>query len=366
MVVKTGSYRPALINQRGLLSEDEADAEQTEAGLHVDELPAHKRSKKTQPKPQAASPSAELAELGRQLSTDLYLGTSSWYFPGWEGLVWDKLYAQEALSKHGLAAYVKHPLLRTVSIDSSYYRPVPAAKFAQYAAAVPPEFRFMVKAPALFCDALIRDREGAETPMRTMPNPQFLDASVAQATFVSQVIQGLGAKAGVLVFQLSPIPRGMLDDVPGLIARIAAFMHALPPSPSTLHALEIRNAELLRPELASALKAANWRYCLGLHAFMPPIEAQLPMLRATWPGPLVCRWSLQRGLKYEGAKSQFHPFNKLLAPDLYTRETLAKIIKGTLGAGQKAYVTINNKAEGSAPLSVQALAAALDANLELG
>jgi uncharacterized protein YecE (DUF72 family) len=362
-VIKRDSSHPSLINQLGLLPDNEANEECTEAHSQADASTSHKP--KLKPKPQPAHPSAELLSLAKQLSNQLYLGTSSWYFPGWEGLVWDKLYAQDALSKHGLAAYAQHPLLHTVSIDSSFYRPLPAAKFAQYAAAVPPEFRFMVKAPALFCDALIRDREGAETPMRTLPNPQFLDASVAQASFISQVMQGLGARAGVLVFQLSPIPRGLLDDVPGLIERIATFMHALPPSHGTLHALEIRNAELLRPELASALKAANWRYCLGLHAFMPPIEAQLPMLRATWPGPLVCRWSLQRGLKYEGAKSQFHPFNRLAAPDVNTREALAKVIKGTISAGQKAYVTINNKAEGSAPLSVQALAEAVAFNLEL-
>jgi hypothetical protein len=35
------------------------------------------------------------------------------------------------------------------------------------------------------------------------------------------------------------------------------------------------------------------------------------------------------------------------------------VIAGTTGAGHPAYVTINNKAEGSAPLSVLALAQAL-------
>ena len=37
----------------------------------------------------------------------------------------------------------------------------------------------------------------------------------------------------------------------------------------------------------------------------------------------------------------------------------ARVIAGTCGAGELAYVTINNKAEGSAPLSVAALAEAV-------
>lgn len=50
-----------------------------------------------------------------------------------------------------------------------------------------------------------------------------------------------------------------------------------------------------------------------------------------------------------------HPFNHLQDPDPTTRAHLvhlAHVITGTCGAGQNAYVTINNKAEGCAPLSV--------------
>jgi hypothetical protein len=49
-------------------------------------------------------------------------------------------------------------------------------------------------------------------------------------------------------------------------------------------AVEVRDPELLTPELARVLKAQGCT-CLGLHGKMPPIEAQLPLLRALWPGP---------------------------------------------------------------------------------
>jgi hypothetical protein len=124
-------------------------------------------------------------------------------------------------------------------------------------------------------------------------------------------------------------------------------------------ALEVRDAELLTPELARLLRAHGVRCCLGLHDRLPAIDAQLPMQRATWPGDLVCRWNLQRGQRYAQARDRWAPFDRLQAPDLPTRTTLARVMAGTLNAGHRVYVTINNKAEGSAPLSVLALAEAL-------
>ena len=53
-----------------------------------------------------------LHTLAGALPQRLRLGTSSWTYPAWAGLVWDAEYAETQLSKHGLAAYAAHPLLR--------------------------------------------------------------------------------------------------------------------------------------------------------------------------------------------------------------------------------------------------------------
>ena len=132
-----------------------------------------------------------------------------------------------------------------------------------------------------------------------------------------------------------------------------------PLAPDGVLAVEVRNPELLTPALADVLREAGATYCLGLHPRLPPIEEQLPLLRALWPGPLVCRWNLNRlhGMQgYEEARELYRPFNALVDPDPQLRSALARVIAGTTSAGYPAYVTVNNKAEGSAPLSVQALA----------
>ena len=314
---------------------------------------------------QPAPPDAALLELAARLPQRLRMGTSSWHFPGWAGLVWDGDYAESALSRAGLAAYAAHPLLRSVSLDRAFYRPLSAHQYAHYAAQVPDDFRFVVKGPSLVCDALVRAEDGRGMA----PNPAFLNAELAVREFIKPALQGLGHKAGALVFQLSPLPRTLLNDLPVLIERIGHLLAALPPlapfAPDGVIALEVRDAAFLTPAraplLAQALRAARQAsgnpvtYCLGLHAKMPPIEEQLPLLRALWPGPLVCRWNLHRrhgAYGYESAKAQYAPFDRLQDPDPTTRAHLARVITGTCGAEQNAYVTINNKAEGSAPLSV--------------
>lgn len=296
--------------------------------------------------------SAHLAQgWGRQIR----LGTSSWYFPGWAGLVWARSYSEAAVVKHGLAAYAQHPLLGTVSLDRSFYRPVDVATYARLAAQVPAGFRFMVKAPASVTDATVRE---AGSGRALQPNPLFLDPATALEAALRPAVAGLGDKLGVLVFQLSPLPRSWLADQNALHQRLerllAAIAGELPAG--ALCAVEVRDPELLTPAFARLLLAHGTRYCLGLHDRMPPIAEQLPMLRAQWPGPLVCRWNLQRGLAYERARNLFEPFDKLAAPDPATRQALARVMVATAQAGHPVFVAINNKAEGSAPLSVIELA----------
>ena len=292
------------------------------------------------------------------LPPGIRLGTSSWFFPGWRGLVYDGVHPQTALSRKGLAAYAEIPLLRTVSLDRTFYAAISAVEYARYASQVPDDFSFVVKAPALVCDAVVRDEEGRGK----VTNPHFLDAAIAAREFVVPCLEGLGGKAGPLVFQVSPLPRGLVTEAAVLIERLAAFFAALPRElgkQRPLYALELRNAELLTPRLMRMLAAAEVRYCVGLHDRMPEVERQavaLRMLDGDSPGPLVVRWNLHRGFLYQAAKQRYEPFDRLVDEDRETRRILARMAADAFRAKQKVWITANNKAEGSAPLSLLKLA----------
>lgn len=292
------------------------------------------------------------------LPPEIRLGTSSWFFPGWRGLVYEGIHPQASLSRKGLAAYAQIPLLRTVSLDRTFYAPISAADYARYASHVPEHFSFVVKAPAIVCDAVMRDEEGREK----VANPNFLNAAVATREFVLPCLEGLKGKAGPLVFQVSPLPHSLVEDASLLVERLEAFFAALPcklGAHKPIYALELRNPELLTPRLMRMLGRAGVRYCVGLHDRMPEVERQEAALRALDGeelGPLVVRWNLHRGFRYQAAKQRYEPFDRLVDEDVETRRVLARMAARTAKAGQKVWITANNKAEGSAPLTVLELA----------
>ncbi|CAE6711846.1 DUF72 domain-containing protein [Paraburkholderia aspalathi] len=304
----------------------------------------------------AAPPSAELLALAAELPAQIHLGTSTWSFPGWNGIVYGDEYSNSKLSREGLTAYGAHPLLKTVSIDRSFYQALTVTEYLRYAQQVPEHFRFIVKAPMTITDATVRAERGEPVSL----NPCFLNAQMAIDEFVTPCLEGLGAKAGALVFQLSPLPDQMLAQPAVFIERLAEFLTALPKLPEgTCYAIEIRDGSLLTPRFIRTLKAAGVRYCVGIHARMPdPLRqaAALALLDGEPAGPLIVRWSLHGGFKYEQAKAKYEPFNQLVDQDPSTRAALAELAARYALAGQPVVIAINNKAEGSAPLSCVELA----------
>ncbi|MCL4802391.1 MAG: DUF72 domain-containing protein [Burkholderiales bacterium] len=295
-----------------------------------------------------AAPEARVAALGRALPARLYLGTSSWAFPGWAGIVYDRAAPEGELARDGLRAYAAHPLLRCVGVDRTYYATLAASDFARYAAQVPAAFRFVVKGPALVTDPFIRAARGRPAG----ENPRFLDAHFTAAHCVAPYLEGLGANAGPLFFQFPPLGRTWVRDPARFAARLHRFLAALPAGPT--YAVEVRDAELVGEALAAALDAAGARYCFGVHPRLPDLDAQAAcMLR---PGPFVARWNLRGGLAYEQARARYAPFDRLVEPDPGTRGALARLCARALADGAPAFVVANNKAEGSAPLTLVALA----------
>jgi len=299
--------------------------------------------------PQPASVDKRLAELAGRLPARLYLGTSSWSFPGWQGLVYAGRHNKTELSRRGLLAYGQHPLLRTVGIDSTYYRMASAQRLRDWAQQVPRDFRFLMKAP-----------EELLAPWSRQPgrdNPRYLDAGYAAERVVGPFLEGLGEKAGILLLQFPPQGRGIATEPRRFAERLYRFLAALPKGPR--YAVEVRDAPLYGSELLAALHHGGALPVLSVHprAAPPAVQERLYVERPV--GPLVVRWMLRRDRAYEEARADFAPFNRLLAPDPASRALLAGLCRRALAAGDDVYVIANNKAEGCSPLSLAGLAEAI-------
>ena len=300
----------------------------------------------------AVVPDEQVRQVAQRLPKNLYLGTSSWSFPGWVGIVYGQLYGVSVLARHGLAAYARHPLLNAVNLDSAFYKAPTTEQLARYAADVPENFRFMVKAYS----GLTAVPDSAMAVRRRV-EPVFLDASFATRAVVRPLVDGLGSKLGVILFQFSPLGP-LYTRAPGeFVERLGEFLRALPAGPA--YAVELRDAEILGPGYEAALSSAGAVHCSSVHSRMPPVDRQVAQPRR---GPLVIRWMLHPGENYESAGARYAPFDRLREPDKLNRDRIAALIGTGLSSGRDVHVVAANNAEGSAPLTLYELAQTIVTN----
>jgi uncharacterized protein YecE (DUF72 family) len=277
------------------------------------------------------------------------MGTSSWSFPGWDGIVYDRQASQATLARHGLEAYAMHPLLRTVGLDRTYYRSLDADTFRAYADAVPGDFRFLVKADRLLTSPNNPEEYGVRTE-----NPLFLDPAYAISEVIGPMVEGLGTKAGPLLFQFSPIPPNLVGGRTEFLKRLYRFLEALPEGPT--YAIELRTPAFLTEDYARLLETTGAAHCYNVHPSMSPLERQLQIVSPFYQPALVVRWMLHAGLRYQAAKDRYQPFDRIIDEDRPSREAIAVAVIDALVAERQVFVIANNKAEGSAPLSIFRLA----------
>ena len=297
-----------------------------------------------------AAPGADLRALASALPASVRLGTSSWTFPGWVGLLWERPTSKEELVRHGLPAYAAHPLMRTVGIDRSFWARVPDDTLGEWARDVPDDFRFLCKAHEHL--TWTRFPELARYGQRRgQDNPLFLDPAWATDEVVGPLMQHLRAKLGPIVFQLPPQP-GL--SAARFVEPLHRFLSGLPKGP--LYAVEIRNAELLVPAYAEALLAAGAVHCLTVHPGLQDLRTQWRVARMSEARALVVRWNLAPGWGYEEARAAWAPFDRVKQPDLEHREQIARAVVWAADRGLPSWVITNNKAEGSAPETARLIA----------
>lgn len=101
-----------------------------------------------------------LKATAKALPRSVRLGTSTWSFPGWRGIVYAPSTGERRLASEGLAAYSHYPIFRTVGLDRNFYRALSADAYAAFAGQVPEDFRFLVKAPREVTDPYLRTAAG--------------------------------------------------------------------------------------------------------------------------------------------------------------------------------------------------------------
>ena len=304
-------------------------------------------------KVEAAPARSEQVELAARLPAGIRLGTMSWTFPGWRGIVYAANARAERLAAEGLAAYAQHPLLRAVEIDRSYYDPLSSESFRGLAEQVPEGFRFLVKAHQA-CTIQRFPQHARYGKKRGGENPLFLDAAYASEAVIGPTLEGLGVKLSGLLFQFSPEDFGAPQR---FAERLQSFLAGLPKG--VTYAVELRNPSLFTPAYAAALAAGGAVHCHNAWGELPSVLAQAKALPPVARRPLVVRWLFPPGDSYAAASERLAPFDRIVAEDVTRRDAIARLVANALRHEVPALVLVNNDAEGCAPESIERLARAI-------
>lgn len=285
------------------------------------------------------------ARRAARLPDRILLGPSTWTFPGWEGIVYPRGITRDDLLERGLGLAARFLLFRTVGIDRSYYAPLEEGELARYAKELPPGYPCVMKAWSGIT-TMIDARSG-------VANPRFFDVAALEEHVLRPVARVFRDHAGPIVFQLAPIPTRDMPHPDAFADRLDRFLVQLPTA--LPYAVEIRNRELFTRSYLDVLARHGVAHVLNLWERMPPIGRQLAVPGVLTAPFVVARLSLPPGQRYEERREAFAPFDRIVLPDEAARDDVAALAEACIARRKQLFVTVNNKVEGSSPLTIRAL-----------
>jgi uncharacterized protein YecE (DUF72 family) len=295
--------------------------------------------------------------LSRLAREGVYIGTSSWKYEGWLGQIYSRSnymsrgrFSKRAFEAECLREYAG--IFPTVCGDFAFYQFPNEEFWRRLFELAPPGFQFAFKIPEqITCKTFpTHPRYGAQGGLE---NPSFLDFYLLQEAFL-RPLESYRARVSVLILEFGAFSRDTFSGVGEFVERLDPFLASLPRH--FRYAVEIRNEELLQREYFDCLRSHGIAHVMSAWARMPELAEQLAIPEAITADFLVCRALLRRGRKYEDAVRLFSPYTEIQDPNPGTRAALREVIERARESRRTAYIYVNNRLEGNAPATIQAIA----------
>ena len=281
-------------------------------------------------------------------------GTSSWAYEGWRNQVYRQSYPANRFSKDSLAEYASYqvggpPLFRTVGIDHSFYRPASTAQLAHYGSQVPADFHFCSKVWEELTIPIYADlpRYGKNAGQ---PNPRFLDSDLFRDQVLRPYLEAIPGQIGPFIFEFQRTglnPTEFLNELDSFLDRLPS---GLP------YSVEVRNPAILGTRYAEILRTHGVAHVYNHWTGMPPLLTQHRLLGETFSAPfVVMRLLTPLGLSHASAVERYAPYTRIVTPQPQMRRDVATLIRAASSRGVTPYVLVNNRSEGNAPLTIQAI-----------
>ncbi|MCS7315932.1 MAG: DUF72 domain-containing protein, partial [Bryobacteraceae bacterium] len=159
----------------------------------------------------------------------------------------------------------------------------------------------------------------------------------------------------VLIFEFGAFSRQAYARPRDFLDELGRFLAALPAH--FRYSVEIRNPEFLGGDYFDCLRARGVAHVFNAWTRMPELDAQLRLPGAFTADFTVCRALLRRGRSYEEAVKLFAPYDRIKDPNPHGREALRRLIETVRRDGRSAFIFVNNRFEGNAPATIEAVVA---------
>lgn len=306
--------------------------------------------------PQAARLAPRLRALADR---GIYFGTSSWKYEGWLGSIYRPAryqtrgrHSKTKFERECLAEYAE--TFPTVCGDFAFYQFPSEEYWAGLFDRLPAGFRLGLKVPE---DITVAKWPGhARYGVRAGEvNDHFLDAAAFSAYFARR-LEPYADRVGPLIFEFGTFNKATFPNPGDFLGRLDPFLARLPEG--FRYSVEVRNPEYLSPGYFGLLAGHNVAHCFNAWTRMPGLDDQARLDDAYTADFTVVRALLRKGRGYEDAVDTFQPYDRIREPNEGAREGMVRIA-GWATPMKPAFLFVNNRLEGNAPGTIEAVTGAL-------
>ena len=275
----------------------------------------------------------------------LRIGTCSWKYDSWKGIIYpdndDINYLQE---------YSKH--YNTVEIDQWFWSLFGNKKvllpkdtdIKAYTKSVPDNFKFSIKIPNSITLTHFYNRDKT-APLKK--NPHFFNPDLFDSFLTS--IKPMKKKLGPLMFQFEYLNKQKMSGLSEFIDRFEAFIELI--DSKYLYGVELRNPNYLKKPFFEFLNRNNLSMVFLQGYYMPSIKSVFQEYKDYIKGTVVIRL---HGPDRSGIEENTGGnWSKIIAPKDEELSDIVEIVNYFKTKKVDVYLNVNNHYEGSAPLTIR-------------
>lgn len=275
------------------------------------------------------------------------IGTCSWKYPSWKGILYSK-----AVGSNYLSEYSRH--YNTVEIDQWFWSLFPNNKVVlpkpkvvmEYVSSVPKDFQFSVKIPNAIS---LTHHYSQHKNLPLIENPFFLSNELFDEFY--HLLHPMKEYLAAFIFQFEYLNKKKMPSQKVFQERFSKFIKKCPSGMN--YCVEIRNPNYLNENYFVFLKSANLSHVFLQGYYMPTIFDLYERYHDFIEKFTVVRL-MGRDRKAIEEKSQGN-WNQIWEPKDKELDRLSIMMHDLMIKNVRLFINVNNHYEGSAPLTIERL-----------